>query len=333
MAYVGIAFTSFFIYSVQPASLYCSTPTDCTTTYNSINVSDIVYLDGYKSGMVNGSITTTEWIFCNAAFSCVDTPLITTTTGNIALRGTQSGFNSTITSATAIDCPGSNSCSHSSIQTGQGETLYCQGDQGCSYSTITATTIDGNGAYSLKNATINSVENQLLKVYFYGYHSGYGAQIICQYSHSCIAYCYGNSCDYLTQLQCLGNNPTCIIHYIQPPDTITSTNILLFDSLSLTITNNNIHCEAIGSIKYDQRREYYNKPDLIIDANIVPAICCRGIESCKQTNIEYNGTLICSGYESCHYSDFIKNYNGNIFCGGRLSCARSIHSRNHVYCM
>eukprot|EP01084_Bolivina_argentea_P286646 491756_1 len=344
MVFVPIVLQLFLVYSVQ--SLYCTTPTDCTTTYNSINLTlDTIRLDGYKSGMVNGSITTTDWIYCNAAFSCVDTPLITTTTtGNINLRGTQSGFNSSIKSASAVICDAANSCSHSSIQTDNDNdvhNIYCSGDQGCSYATLLGSLIQAHGAYSLKNATINSVnaQNQFLRVNFYGYHSGYGTKILCQDGHTCIGYCYGNSCDYLLELQCLGNNPTCNIYYSQQPQTIISTDVLLFDSLQLTTTNN-IGCDLVaGTIKYDRRQQHYHQSNLILDVGSVPAICCRGAESCKGTNIEYNGTLICSAENSCHswsssIPDFIKNYGGNIFCGGRISCGyRTIYSRNDVYCM
>eukprot|EP01084_Bolivina_argentea_P036748 67954_1 len=320
-----IVLTLLFIYSVQ-SLINCNTPTDCTTA---INVAEGVFLKGYQSGKLTGSITTSgsAEIKCWGSQSCIVTPL---SGYNLYARGTQSAYNSSLIIARDwVSCEGSNACSYSNIQAGSD--VMCKGDQACSHSTISLTIsgakINGRGAYSLKNSTIHSIDGIIVNLY--GYHSGFGARILCQNSHSCTINCYGNSCDYL--MECLN----CNINYYHQPDAESLTDILLFDYWT---NNNNIKCEQIGSIQYDDFQELYQEPDYTVNDN-VPALCCRGGESCKHTNIEYNGTLICSGFKSCEGSvdltDFIKNYKGDIFCEGYWSCTDRMiysYSQNVVYC-
>eukprot|EP01083_Nonionella_stella_P185170 674434_1 len=66
-------------------------------------------------------------------------------------------------------------------------------------------------------------------------------------------------------------------------------------------------------------------------------ICCRGSESCKNSNIQYSypteNALICSGYAyaSCFGSHI--DVNGSVFCEGDAACRSStITTKNVVHC-
>ena len=155
------------------------------------------------------------------------------------------------------------------------------------------------GAYSLRNATIDSINtfSNSINVILNGYHAGFGTLVICQTGHSCTIDCYGNSCDYLTTQGSFTLN----YHPTVPQNESVHT-VILYDSLSLT-SNNDINCNIKpGSYTYDNNTEHQSKPDLVLNDN-VPFLCCRGSESCDSTTIESNvifsNSIICSGQSAC----------------------------------
>eukprot|EP01084_Bolivina_argentea_P161769 281572_1 len=293
MLILAFYWVQFLIYSVQ-SDLYCNNATDCKSIYNSMNTTERIILNGYTSGTLNGSITSTNNIHCSGAYSCEQTHLVT---AQIRAEGSYSVYNSSLITSTNdyVDCPALKSCAYSHIQVGT--YIYCGGVQSCSYATITARRVFSGGAYSLENATIYSTDNEDFEVVLNGYNAGFGTTIICQMNHSCPVTCDVNSCKYFNELQCLGNNPICSITYSSQPQSNTSTDILLYDSLT-TIANSNINCDKPGSIAYDTLKEHYNQPNSIVDAAVVPAVCCRGTQSCMMSDFEYNGTLICSAAQA-----------------------------------
>eukprot|EP01084_Bolivina_argentea_P194260 333271_1 len=330
------------------SAVTCNTPYDCTA-YHDINSNDNIdmYANGYKSASVNGSIIINTsinnniWVWCSGAFSCQSVQSIYITTNyppdilNMRFYGTGSAQTiSSISSAVSV-CYSSSACSYSTIES---DFTVCDGDQSCSNCIINpkglTNKITGYGAYSLKNATIDSIKSGgRFTIDFAGYHAAFGALIICQSGHICTINCYSNSCDYLTT-QCLDNN-NCVINYFPSIANAPQSQIVLYDSLSLTTTND-INCNQATSLSFDNYEQHSNGADLIINADIVSSICCRASKSCYSTNsIQYNGTVICSGEDACRFIGLIKN-SGDLFCEAAMSCYGSTISNNNsrnIYCL
>eukprot|EP01084_Bolivina_argentea_P311750 539655_1 len=330
--------------SVDPTFNPTAAPTDfiCNEAFSCFNLTKIsntgdLPARGYKSAAITELITISEgtgFIACYGAYSCLEVQTISNEVGDIYFGGVGSGFNVSLisTSSGIIYCRGTISCSYSNLQ--RTSQLNCHGDMDCYFASIIGVdSIWANGGYSLKNATIDSLNSSgTITIYFHGYQSGYGTLVLCQMDHICNIHCYGDSCDYLHS-DGVGTINFIYQNTIEPNEVLDT--IFFYDTLSLSETNEN-NCNTVNG--YDDYNEFYGFD--VIDGDVMPFICCRGQESCNlATKIQFNGTngtsqysIICTGTNSCRDVGLIKN-NGDIFCTGFQACMTSNIEAQNLYCL
>eukprot|EP01084_Bolivina_argentea_P068051 123839_1 len=301
------------------------------------------------------------------AFSCSDISSIQSA-GHISCGGRNSCSHASIYTDRAIGCMAASSCKHSIIKANQRHyKIVCGADQSCSYATLTSPVIYLFGAYAFSYGVIDSknVSDNRMRVYLEGYHSGFGATIICQDTDVCDIYCYGNACD-MTRIKCLAHDNCNIltehtdlyringVFYAQPDNAISpESNITdvtynhLLSQRNFSFLYNQLHwgnndaaCndKATNSITFDDGY-WQNLTDIIsVDADIQDLICCRGYMSCYDISIVYNTStstsniIECSGKYSCSRS-FLTNSIGSIFCSGYGACKYAmINSKGNIYC-
>eukprot|EP01084_Bolivina_argentea_P085565 154652_1 len=191
-----------------------------------------------------------------------------------------------------------------------------------------------------------------MHVDLFGYNAGFGANISCDYGDLCHINCYGNGC-YMTYIDCKdkANGSNCIINtesnsvypitdINQFSTTVTTANILLYDSKSFTIANDQACNEPNNNNNtYDEYRQHQGG-DIVVNVDTQMQVCCRGSDSCTYVDkIRVSSTtqhsIICSGSQACEIADtIITNNNSPVFCEGEMSCQGiDIITTNDVYCL
>ena len=213
----------------------------------------------------------------------------------------------------------------------------------CAYSNIDNTSlINGYGAYSLRNAKIESINN--LTVILQGFYSGYNLTINCQSDHDCQLRCFGNGC-YNTLFICNINASCSILGGCEDDDSIdcpifidyngnvSNTSIATYyhrliddaDNINENINNdllaNGINLTAII---------YYNSIDL---SNIINNECDMNENSLNYDETEEGAqTMINNSYCQSNQTSTNRNNNhesisGPICCRAYQSCRTSTISQ------
>eukprot|EP01083_Nonionella_stella_P055028 145244_1 len=317
----------------------CNRAFSCVPFNHSSSV-DKIYGRGYKS-IYNSSITTTNKLFCYGAFACAEAKYI---------------------EASGTDCYGSNSCAKAldvkeksatkdiphiraygasalsySYISGLFSEIQCYGEQSCAYSTINThnrisdIAIDAYGAYSLLYTNIDTVNiTGTLEIRLFGHYSGFGANITCRPGTNCTIHCTATGCINL-HLICDEN---CVLNIdIASNDNYDIGDILEYNISSLTATNEAACLSQSDGMTFDNKDESYQQ-DIIINGPSGP-ICCRALNSCRKTSINYRDTaesVICSGFLACSETNITSN--GAVHCTGMRSCdgPNIIRSSGIIYC-
>eukprot|EP01084_Bolivina_argentea_P073627 133599_1 len=285
-----------------------------------------IFCPDYKE-CTNDSIVTTSWIGCGASFAC-NSALTLSTGDNIGCRGSRACANIPNIQYTAgrgeAWCYGLESCSDSILSM---KTIYCYGSKACSGATINnAASVYGGGTYSLFNALIVA-NNTNIDIQLYGHNAGYGTRISCIGSSFCAIMCGGTGCSNIS----IDGSGQWNVSYLSQATTRVNMgnggNIVPLDA-----TQNNAQCAQ----KFDMEKERYQGP--AINASGTDTICCRGSESCKETQaiLMGNNVFLCSGVYSCSnikINKYIQGYYANIICSGSPSCWNAkIWTKGDVYC-
>ena len=188
---------------------------DCSEAYeceNSIFNTDIVNITagGYKS--LSGSVVSySNNINCLGSFCGYDSFSLHSIS-SISSKGSV-GVSKTGTVETEngnINCRSTYDCGDTILQSKPG-TIYCNGDQSCSNTLFKGSnTIVANGAYSLYNSEISTVDldsSNTLDVTIDGYYGGLNTIITCQSGFNCTVYCMtgNNACINIT-MDCEDNS-------------------------------------------------------------------------------------------------------------------------------
>ena len=268
----------------------------------------------------------------------------------------QCSFVSDMWSDRGTHCSGARSCSYSVMCSNIGS-INCRGDQSCSNSYIYDTElVNGYGAYSLYEATINVSLKYVynFSVNLYGYYSGYKLNIFCYNDeyNNCTVNCYHNGC-FKTRIYC-HNADNCIVYCDTNMNNSYCADIIslnnfgehdydysddyssydysidgLFDKFwQWSITNDN-SCDLVTSVSYDGSMydtSFYTKNDH-------GHICCRGDYSCYSlyTSVTVSmkdADIICSGDNSClspscvTYAEYVGYLRTNTTMGnGSIFCS------------
>lgn len=230
--------------------------------------------------------------------------------------------------------------------------VYCAGDHSCTNSYISgAATIVAEGAYSVKNAIIDTTDvddESIVQISLYGYHAGYNTSVLCRSGKICYINCYGNGCynTFCNKYNDYGGTCLFICVNAGPNNDCpqTSHTILPDDNLAFYMSEinsiNEERCNLENSMTYDDY--IYRGSDTISvlnNSNDGGNICCRGLQSCDSDETPVstitvggiNGSIICGGYFSCYSVDnlIVSGDKGGIYCGGWYACAKTDITADH----
>ena len=318
---------------------------------------------GYKA--TSGSGTTIEHtgrngnIFLRGAFSGYEAQSIHSDY-SVSILGENGGM-STVVSGNTITGWATNALTNSQItitrQFAQSSgILRCWGELSCADTTISQDSatissqwsIEGRGAFALKNSIING-EDIELTIALFGYYAGYNGLLICDSGVTCRINCYGNGC-FGFQLDCVSGsdciidcdeslNVNCPITYgvDTVPDIPNDELNLQFDITTQSLSRNEYNCGLGGAYDLDNYGENRDQ-DSGVSSIIADRgnICCRGSSSCGgyiiDPDIELkiedslwsnSNDIVCSGSLSCANAPLIRTTDdacGNIYCTGSSSC-------------
>ena len=339
----------------------CDSPFICSNTTLSTSTEDTYTSgNGYKSIYGKGasiSNNACNTVSCGGSHSCQKISFIDVGCSVIG-SGAQSlsYVDQVILSDNLITCDTA-SCIFSTLISHGG--ISCYGNQACINANIKGSEIiNGDGAYSLMNAIIDSESNMTslnMNVELRGYYAGYNLTIICQSNDTCTVTCYGNACQ-KTFLKCHPESVCNVINcddinipcpkYINYSDDNPYYNVindnftLLFDIIEI-MNDINDECDYnSGALSYDDKVEAQGN----IIVHDKGSICCRGDTSCRSANItqysQFNANVLCTGAESCELINplYISGINGTVYCLSRFGCidARIIYENSKtggtVYC-
>ena len=331
--------------SLDGDNVECWTPDECSN--QTITVSAELSIMA-SFGAAFSEINATGAIFgAGASFSCFKAKKVTVTNGFIRCYGLYSCAmidDMFVSDVAAIACHGELSCYKSNITVeNDGTTIECYGDKSCSEAVI-------QGEYDLVEVTgrlgaLNAVfmtESHNVDFEFLAGLSEYNATIICGYN--CTVYCMTSKCNSLNY-ECSDDNPDCNIafDYYSLLSSVSGDKVTypIYDNLSLYYENDDIDND--DNPYFFQISTIENSLNL---CNQDSSIFCENGYDCGKyypswwnnstySNDDYtliqppiltssNGTICCSGSDSCEDLDNITNYesgtDGAIRCDGATSC-------------
>eukprot|EP01083_Nonionella_stella_P271872 921715_1 len=314
----------------------------CTEPYQCVGqtispASGKFHINGYKAATgattsLSNDAATATYIYCAGSFSCEGISPFTTS-AHVHCKSTRSCSNTSmvLTTDKSGKCYGFQSCVSSTLTTADTAIIWCDGDQSCAYSHINLTSIlHGSGTQSLYSATIYSQDSSVT-IALEGQLAGYGATLVCNAGHTCSISCLGRDSCYMLYVDCVNN---CVIVADGTIAPITDINELHIDAIDLNNTDQmcNTHPNAIT---YDAHLDHANSQITIQTGNEGP-VCCRGRESCVNTDIIYASAnteaVVCSGAWSCRVARIDAN-NGSVHCESADSCLLAeIDGTSYVYC-
>ena len=190
------------------------------------------------------------------------------------------------------------------------------------------------GAYSLFESRIEST--QTTNINLYGAYSAYGASLHCQQGHVCIIWCYSRTACSMFYIQCDGmcqiltsSWPKTIYPIENILEFIPNPNILLYDSATITMEND-IECSNQSD---ESLFDDYQQGNYLNITSKHSSICCRGTETCVNTEIvAFEHNIICGGSKSCKNSLLFTS--GSIHCDAYEACMLSmISAKTTVFCL
>eukprot|EP01083_Nonionella_stella_P076472 208400_1 len=294
---------------------------------------------GYKSHYDSLSFITSGTILCYGAYSCSKASLISglrlecdadsscSKVSDIQIHYLNQSY------PTSIDISGVNGMSYSTVSHAAKLNIFCRGEQSCAHSVVSGfISIRGTGAYSLLNATIDSINGTTnVTIRFDGYYAGFNTKITCRIAQLCIIQCHFSGCNNI-HLNC---NDNCIIKGTPTDHILSIQDVLLYDSLRIS-QQNDASCSApINLMNFDNYEERLKSQNVLNNSDEGP-MCCRAQLSCSGSNITYtssiNQSIICNARWSCSANSRILSHDP-VFCGAKWACANSyIVTTGIVYC-
>ena len=186
------------------------------------------------------------------------------------------------------ECAGAFSCASTRFADTSQVMLHCSGDSSCAMSSITGyASIKATGAYSLRDATIRTAQNQSsLDISFWGAYAGLGTTVFCGKDSTCNIWCHPNGC-INTTFVCEGiDSSNCVINKEGESEHF---HLYAYDTSELLIEAD-LLCDGknmsfdVADLQPPLGRE------ITVDETNEASICCRGHQSCYGASIQVENT-------------------------------------------